>query len=239
MGYGGQIRRVRLGKNAIPGHESEQIVIVPLLECDDAAEGDVPAGGNRGLGESARSGEAVKDPDHADGACFRHHRTSVVFRIAGVNDHGTSELAGERHLLGKCAPLLEARGVVIVVVETALSDRYCSSSHKIRQPGNVAGRVEARSIVRVYARGVGDVAGIARGKSSCVTRGGEDIPLAAARADADDRPGTGEARPLDYRVAVAGERRVGEVRVAVDEVWNAVVLRGHLRSIQRSTGLAT
>jgi hypothetical protein len=29
------------------------------------------------------------------------------------------------------------------------------------------------------------------------------------------------------------------VRVAVDEVWNAVVLRGHLRSTQRSTGLAT
>jgi hypothetical protein len=29
------------------------------------------------------------------------------------------------------------------------------------------------------------------------------------------------------------------VRVAVDEVWNAVVLRGHLRSIHKSTGLAT
>jgi hypothetical protein len=29
------------------------------------------------------------------------------------------------------------------------------------------------------------------------------------------------------------------VRVAVDEGWNADVLRGHLRSIQRSTGLAT
>ena len=43
----------------------------------------------------------------------------------------------------------------------------------------------------------------------------------------------------DYRVAVAGERRVREVGVAVDEDRRASVLRGHLRSIQRRTGAAT
>lgn len=91
----------------------------------------------------------------------------------------------------------------------------------------------------MHARRVRDVAGIARCKRGCVARGGENIRFTAARADANNRPGTGEACPLDYLVAVAGERWVGEVRVAVDEVWNAVVLRGHLRSIQRSTGLAT
>jgi hypothetical protein len=84
-----------------------------------------------------------------------------------------------------------------------------------------------------------DEAGIAHRKCGGVARGGENVSVAATRPDADYRAGPGDAGPLDYLVAVAGERRVGEVRVAVDEVWNAVVLRGHLRSIQRSTGLAT
>lgn len=43
----------------------------------------------------------------------------------------------------------------------------------------------------------------------------------------------------DYLVAVAVERRVREVGVAVDEDVRVPVLRGHLRSIQRSTGAAT
>jgi hypothetical protein len=43
----------------------------------------------------------------------------------------------------------------------------------------------------------------------------------------------------NYLVAVAGERRVREVGVAVDEDRRASVLRGHLRSIQRRTGDAT
>lgn len=82
-------------------------------------------------------------------------------------------------------------------------------------------------------------AGMARRQCGGLAGGGEDVCLATARSDADYRAGPGDSGPLDYLVAVAGERRVGEVRVAVDEVWNAVVLRGHLRSIQRSTGLAT
>jgi len=58
-------------------------------------------------------------------------------------------------------------------------------------------------------------------------------------ADADDRLRARIAGARYYRVAVAGERRVREVGVAVDEDWRAVVWRGHLRSIQRSTGAAT
>jgi len=81
--------------------------------------------------------------------------------------------------------------------------------------------------------------------------GGEDetriLPRAPSRyrcsserlSDADDRDRTRIAGAGDYRVAVAGERRVREVGVAVDEAWRAPVLRGHLRSIQRSTGAAT
>ena len=57
--------------------------------------------------------------------------------------------------------------------------------------------------------------------------------------DADDGCRARIAGAGDYRVAVAGERRIREVGVAVDEDRRASVLRGHLRSIQRSTGPAT
>ena len=88
-------------------------------------------------------------------------------------------------------------------------------------------------------RGMGDVTRVTARKRRRITRGSENISRAAAGTDADYCAGPGDAGPLDYLVAVAGERRVGEVRVAVDEVWNAAVLRGHLRSIHNSTGAAT
>ncbi len=89
------------------------------------------------------------------------------------------------------------------------------------------------------AGGIPDVGRMARGDGRRLARGSENVLLATPRADADNSAAPREAGPLDHLVAVAGERRGGEVRVAVDEVWNAVVLRGHRRSIQRSTGLAT
>jgi hypothetical protein len=57
--------------------------------------------------------------------------------------------------------------------------------------------------------------------------------------DADDRDRARSSGAGNYLVAVAGERRVREVGVAVDEDRRASVLRGHLRSIQRRTGAAT
>ena len=98
--------------------------------------------------------------------------------------------------------------------------------------------IESRSIVRVNAGGMKNVTGVLSGKRRCVARSGQDIVCTTAGSDADYCAGARVARPLDYLVAVAGERRVGEVRVAVDEVWNADVLRGHFRSIQSRTGLA-
>jgi hypothetical protein len=58
-------------------------------------------------------------------------------------------------------------------------------------------------------------------------------------AYADDGRRARIAGAGDYRVAVAGEGRVREVGVAVDEDLRAPAWRGHLRSIQRSTGAAT
>lgn len=57
-------------------------------------------------------------------------------------------------------------------------------------------------------------------------------------ADADERCGASLLCSLDYRVAVAGEGRVREVAVAVDEGFHAAAVRGYLRSIQMSTGAA-
>ncbi len=126
-----------------------------------------------------------------------------------------------------------------MIIEAAFADCDGATGNQLAKGSNIANRVEAGSVVRVDARRMRNEAGIARREGGGIASSSEDISLAAARPDADYRAGPGDTGPLDYLVAVAGERRVGEVRVAVDEVWNAVVLRGHLRSIQRSTGLAT
>jgi hypothetical protein len=75
----------------------------------------------------------------------------------------------------------------------------------------------------------GIVSGVRNGGSAGVKR----------FADANDRSRARIAGAGNYLVAVAGERRVREVGVAVDEDRRASVLRGHLRSIQRRTGAAT
>lgn len=176
---------------------------------------------------------------HARGTRFGHHCARVILGVARMNDNGALELARQRELFGESAALLEAGRVVVMVIEAAFADRDGAAGDHLPQCGNIANSVEAGSVVRVDTRRMRDEGGVARRKCGSVASGGEDIALAAARPDADYRAGPGDTGPLDYLVAVAGERRVGEVRVAVDEVWNAVVPRGHLRSIQRSTGLAT
>jgi hypothetical protein len=126
-----------------------------------------------------------------------------------------------------------------VVVESTLADRDRAFSYENSQLGNRSGWIESRRIVRMNSSRMPDVAGVTARERCCIACSGENISRAAAGTDADYGAGPGDAGPLDYLVAVAGERRVGEVRVAVDEVWNAAVLRGHLRSIHSNTGLAT
>ncbi len=120
-----------------------------------------------------------------------------------------------------------------MVVETALTHRDRPALKKAAQLWYVAVGVERRGVVRMNARGREDEACVFRGALSC-DHGGID-----GLADADDRGRARIAGAGDYRVAVAGERCVREVGVAVDEACRAPVLRGHLRSIQRRTGAAT
>ena len=126
-----------------------------------------------------------------------------------------------------------------MVIESALADRDRAFSYENSQIGDRSGRIEPRRIMRMNASRMRDVAGVTARDRCSIARSGENIGRTAARTDADYCAGPSDAGPLDYLVAVAGERRVGEVRVAVDEVWNAAVLRGHLRSIHSNTGLAT
>jgi len=103
----------------------------------------------------------------------------------------------------------------------------------VAQLRDVAGRVECRCVVGMNPGGSEYESGVVRRDLGGNRRRRERFP------DADDRERARTAGARDYRVAVAGEGRVREVGVAVDEDWRATVLRGHLRSIQRSTGAAT
>ena len=120
-----------------------------------------------------------------------------------------------------------------MIIEAALPYRDCAAFKEFTKPGNVARLVESGRIVRMDSGGrehktriVGCVFSRER---RCLQR----------LSDADDSRRARIAGAGDYRVAVTGERRVREVGVAVDEDGRALVLRGHLRSIQRSTGAAT
>jgi len=167
----------------------------------------------------------------ACGAGFRDHGAGVVFSVAGVDDDGFLALFGERELGGEGAALDVARGVVVVIVEAAFTDGRGTALEVGAESVDVGG-LPLRGVVGVNARSPGDEAGVLVGElfgvASLVERG----------ADADECSGAGLLSALDYRVAVAGEGRVREVAVAVDEGFHADAARGYLRSIQRSTGLA-
>jgi len=119
-----------------------------------------------------------------------------------------------------------------VVIEAALADRN-GGSQEYTQLRDVALFVEGGGVVRMDSRRREYKARILRRVFRRERSRLQRLP------DADDSRRARFAGACDYRVAVAGERRVGEVGMAVDEdLRTPPVLRGHLRSIQRSTGAA-
>jgi hypothetical protein len=175
----------------------------------------------------------VQDTDDASGLSFPDERPRIVFCVARVNDDWALHLARERNLSGKRESLGWSRRIVVVIIESALPDRDRRALEKLAKSRDVTLRVEGMGVVRMdsgcreyKARIPGGVFG---GERSYLKR----------LSDADDSCRARIAGAGDYRVAVAGERSVREVGVAVDEDRRASVLRGHLRSIQRSTGPAT
>jgi len=164
---------------------------------------------------------------------FPNDRTSIVLRFSGVDDDRLSQLAGERDLGREGHALSLARRIVVVIIESALPDRDGRIRHECAQLRDVPRGLEDCRVVWMDSRGREDKFRIVTGDLRGYSRRIQRLP------DANDRDRARIAGARDYRVAVAGERRVREVGVAVDEDWRTPVLRGHLRSIQSSTGAAT
>jgi hypothetical protein len=120
-----------------------------------------------------------------------------------------------------------------VVVEATLPDRDRTRSQQLAELRKISSCLKARRIVGMNTGRSEDEAGVL----CCVARrsGGRGERF----TDTYYRDRARIAGAGNYLVAVAGERRVREVGVAVDEDRRVSVLRGQLRSIQRRTGAAT
>ena len=167
------------------------------------------------------------------GAGVTDHIPGIVLGIPGVNDDWTSHFRGERQLRRERGPLCRTWRVVVMIIEAAFPDGDRARSEMPANRGNVAGGIESSRIMGVNTSRREDEPAVGRGE----LRG--EIRCFQRLANAHDRLRARVAGARDYRVAVAGERRVREVGVAVDEDGRVPVLRGHFRSIQRSTGAAT
>ena len=177
------------------------------------------------------AGVAVQHTKDAIGSSLGDHGLGIGFSVAGVNDDWLVDLFGQRELRGKDAALDVAGRVVVMIVESAFANGGCTACEIVPQRVSVR-RLPFGGVVRVDTGGPGDDAWILEGElfgvASLVERG----------ADANECVGASVLGSLDYRVAVAGEGRVREVAVAVDEFFHADAARGYLCSIQMSTGLA-
>jgi hypothetical protein len=180
-----------------------------------------------------RTRVTVHDPEDASGSSISNDSAGIVLRISRVDDERLAKLGCELHLSGERGALGFPRRTVVMIVESALADRHRRTTKQLAKFRNIARRFERGCVVGMNSGGRKNKAGIVYRELSREYRRGERFP------NADDRPRARFAGARDYRVAVAGERRVREVGVAVDEDWRALVVRGHLRSIQRSTGAAT
>ena len=151
----------------------------------------------------------------------------VVFRIARVNNKRESGLAPEPDLRAKNRLLHVPRRVVVVVVESTFAncDRAVTGV-LANQPGVAAG-IEPLSVVGVNTGGIPDEPGIGLRDLPRCASGAEDVPGAASGADADNRFGSVFPGATNYIAAVAVERLVCEVRVAVDERCDTEVFFGH------------
>jgi len=153
----------------------------------------------------------VQDSEDAGGSGVANDRAGVVFGVSGVDDDRLIHLIGERNLSRERGALGFARRVVVVIVESAFADRDGGVSEQLAQLRNVARRVKRGCVVGMDSGGRKDESGIVRRALGSDRCGRERLP------DADDRQRARKAGAGDYRVAVAGERCVREVGVAVDE----------------------
>ena len=175
----------------------------------------------------------MQDADHVCRSCIADEPSGVVLRVTGVHNERLPHFVRELHLCRERRALGVSWRVVVVVIETALTDCDRRVSQRLSQFRQIPRRIKGDRVVGVNARG-------SKHKARVV---GSDLARDFRRrerlSDADDSSRARVAGAGYYLVAVTGERRVRDVGVAVDEDGRMPVARGHLRSIQRSTGAAT
>lgn len=182
----------------------------------------------------------MQNSAHSRLPCLCNHRGRVIFGVASMNYHRQIALACKRQLCRERTALLEPWRVIVMVVKTALANSNGAPVSMSMYRLDIISLIESRRVVRMHSRGEPYEPGILERDTLGRASGAEDIPGAAPRADADDCFGTTCFGALNYVEAVAVERRVCEVRVAVDEPepFETPIFLGHFLSIHRSVGPA-
>ena len=153
----------------------------------------------------------MQDSRNSGTACLTDDRSRIVLGVTSVDDYRTVRFTSERNLRRESGALRVAGRAVVVIVEAAFTHRDRAVLKKRAQLWDVTPGVEGRGVMRVDARRRKNEARVFR-RALSGDRGGAD-----RLADADDRRRARIAGAGDYRAAVAGERCVCEVGVAVDE----------------------
>jgi hypothetical protein len=83
--------------------------------------------------------------------CVTNDCTRIVLGVPSVHDDWSPGLGGKLNLRGERVSLGLARRVVVMVVETAFTDRDSPSLEQLAQLRNVPGRIEGRGVVRMDA----------------------------------------------------------------------------------------
>ncbi|GAC1453097.1 MAG: hypothetical protein PVSMB1_01260 [Gemmatimonadaceae bacterium] len=118
-----EVRGIGFQKQSIPWNQADEVIVRPFLEGHDPAERYVPPLLDRELREGMRARVAVQDPDDARGSRFANGRPRIVFRVSGVDNDRLAYFAGKANLGRESGALGCARGIVIVIIESALADR--------------------------------------------------------------------------------------------------------------------
>ncbi len=153
----------------------------------------------------------MQDAEDPGGSSVTNDRAGVVLGVSGVDDDRLVHLMSERNLSRERGALSFAGRVVVAIVESTLANRDGGMSQQLAQLRNIARRVKRGCVVGMDSGGRKDEPGIVRRALGGDRRRRERLP------DADYRQRARKAGARDYRVAVAGEGRVREVGVAVDE----------------------
>ena len=206
-----KVGRVGFDQKPILRHHANQLVVRPFPESHDSRKRHVPPGIERDFRQRPGPGITVENAGYPAVSRIGDDRSGIVLGVASVHNYGLTELTGQLDLRGKRRQLRFAGRVLVVVVEPAFADCHRAITSESAELRKIFAGVEASGIVGMDAGGKKDEAGILL-RAAGGDRGGSQRFADADNADSARRAGAG-----DYLVAVAGERRVREVGVAVDE----------------------